>query len=76
MIDLIRMMDKGIYGAFMLYQDDKDFEGFKARIIHKVMTPNGSRETHPSNKGTGSSSATQPGGFQYPSTAIGSRRRT
>ena len=37
-------MDKGILGAFMLYQDDKDFEGFKARIIHKVMTPNGSRE--------------------------------
>lgn len=68
------MMDKGILGAFMLYQDDRDFEGFKARIIHKVMTPNGSRETHPSNKNTGSSSATQ-SGFQYPSTAVGGRRR-
>ena len=43
-IELIKMKDKGILGAFMLYQDDRDFEGFKARIIHKVMTPNGSRE--------------------------------
>ena len=38
------MKDKGILGAFMMYQDDKDFEGFKARIIHKVLTPSGSRE--------------------------------
>lgn len=28
----------------MLYQDDKDFEGFKARIIHKVLSPACSRE--------------------------------
>ena len=53
------MMDKGILGAFMLYQDDKDFEGFKARIIHKVMTPNGSRENR--EKGTINSSATTAG---------------
>jgi hypothetical protein len=39
------MKDKGILGAFMLYQDDRDFEGFKARVIHKVITPNASRET-------------------------------
>lgn len=38
------MKDKGILGAFMLYQDDRDFEGFKARVIHKVITPTGSRE--------------------------------
>jgi hypothetical protein len=42
------MKDKGIIGAFMLYQDDKDFEGFKARVIHKILTPSGSRETQDS----------------------------
>ena len=44
-VNLIRMRDRGILGAFMLYQDDKDFEGFKARVIHKVLSPTGSRET-------------------------------
>jgi hypothetical protein len=39
------MKDKGIIGAFMLYQDDKDFEGLKARVIHKILTPTASRET-------------------------------
>lgn len=43
-VNLIRIKDKGILGAFMLYQDDKDFEGFKARVIHKVLTPSCSRE--------------------------------
>lgn len=28
----------------MLYQDDHDFEGLKARIIHKIQTPSSSRE--------------------------------
>ena len=73
MIELISMKDKGILGAFMLYQDDKDFEGFKARIIHKVMTPNGSREAKEYSKGTSSSATT--GGFQYPNTAAGGSRR-
>jgi hypothetical protein len=40
------MKDKGILGAFLLYKDDNDFEGFKARVIHKVLTPSGSRETN------------------------------
>ena len=74
-IDLISMKDKGILGAFMLYQDDKDFEGFKARIIHKVMTPNGSREAKEYSKGTGTSSSATTGGFQYPNTAVGGSRR-
>ena len=55
----------------MLYQDDRDFEGFKARIIHKVMTPNGSRENREAEY---AQSATSPG-FQYPGTAIGGSRR-
>jgi hypothetical protein len=33
------MKDKGILGAFLLFKDDNDFEGFKARVIHKVLTP-------------------------------------
>jgi len=45
LVTLVRFRDKGILGAFMLYQDDGDFEGFKARVIHKVLTPNSSRET-------------------------------
>jgi hypothetical protein len=44
-VNFIRMKDKGIIGAFMLYQDDQDFEGFKARVIHKILTPAVSRET-------------------------------
>jgi hypothetical protein len=53
------MKDKGILGAFLLYKDDNDFEGFKARVIHKVLTPSGSRETN--HLGTASSTTTLPG---------------
>jgi hypothetical protein len=53
------MKDKGIIGAFMLYQDDRDFEGFKARVIHKLVTPSVSRET------------TYTARFNFPSTAPG-----
>jgi hypothetical protein len=56
------MKDKGIIGAFMLYQDDRDFEGFKARVIHKILTPTASRETKDSAQ------------FQFPSTALGGQR--
>ena len=45
-ISLIQMRDNGILGAFQLYQEDGDLEGFKARVIHKVLTPNVSRETN------------------------------
>jgi hypothetical protein len=43
--NLIQMKDRGVLGALMLYQDDRDFEGFKARVIHKLLSPSGSRET-------------------------------
>ena len=66
------MKDKGILGAFMLFKDDNDFEGFKARVIHKVLTPSGSRETHSQNNGTASSSTTA--GFNYPATVMGAKR--
>ncbi len=58
-VNLIHMKDKGIIGAFMLYQDDRDFEGFKARVIHKLVTPSVSRET------------TYTARFNFPSTAPG-----
>jgi hypothetical protein len=65
------MKDKGILGAFLLYKDDNDFEGFKARVIHKVLTPSGSRETN--HLGTASSTTTA--GFNHPDTAMGAKRR-
>jgi len=43
-IQLVRMRDEGILGAFHAYRKDGDFDGFKMRIIHKVLTPTGSRE--------------------------------
>ena len=65
------MKDKGILGAFLLYKDDNDFEGFKSRVIHKVLTPSGSRETN--HLGTASSTTTA--GFNHPATAMGAKRR-
>lgn len=50
---------------------DNDFEGFKARVIHKVLTPSGSRETN--HLGTASSTTTA--GFNHPATAMGAKRR-
>jgi hypothetical protein len=44
-VNLIQMKDRGVLGALMLYQDDRDFEGFKARVIHKLLSPSGCRET-------------------------------
>jgi hypothetical protein len=43
-IQLVKMRDEGILGAFRAYKKDGDFEGFKMRILHKVITPTGSRE--------------------------------
>lgn len=82
-VNLIHMKDKGILGAFMLYQEDSDLEGFKARLIHKVVTPNVSRETgqprdylmFDSNGTPLTSSSTSTAGFQYPATALGGSRR-
>lgn len=69
-IQLVNMRDKGILGAFMLYQDDRDFEGFKARVLHKVLSPSVSREVRNEN-----ASSTSTAGFNYPATAVGRNRR-
>jgi len=56
-IQLVRMRDEGILGAFRAYRKDGDFDGFKMRIIHKILTPTGSREARPV-YGTSSSATT------------------
>ena len=43
----MRIRDEGIIGAFRAYRKDGDFDGFKMRIIHKILTPTGSREARP-----------------------------
>ena len=73
MIQLLKQKDKGIRGALFSYQDDNDIETLRNRIIHKVMTPSGSREDRNNGMGTLSSVATA--GFQqYPNTAMGRKR--
>lgn len=57
------MKDEGILGAFHAYRKDGDSDGFKMRIIHKVLTPTGSRENRSQAVGTSSSAATA--GFPY-----------
>jgi hypothetical protein len=63
------MKDNGILGALMLYQDDRDFEGLKARVIHKLLTPSSSREKPFEEK-----SRSRNPHFTYPSTALGGSR--
>lgn len=65
-IKLVHSKDKGVIGALMLYSEDYDFEGFKARILHKITA--GAREAAASQKSFGSQ-------FQYPSTALGGQRK-
>ena len=62
-IQLVRMRDEGILGAFHAYRKDGDFDGFKMRIIHKVLTPTGSRDNRSQALGSSSSAATA--GFAY-----------
>ena len=38
-IQKVRLRDSGIIGAYQLYLVDHDVEGFKARIIHRALTP-------------------------------------
>jgi hypothetical protein len=38
-IQKIRVRDSGIIGAYQLFLVDGDADGFKARIIHKALTP-------------------------------------
>ena len=35
----VRLRDGGIMGAYQLYLVDGDAEGFKARMIHRALTP-------------------------------------
>lgn len=38
-ISKVRLRDSGILGAYQLYLVDGDAEGFKARIIHRALSP-------------------------------------
>lgn len=60
-VNLVQMKDKGILGALMLYQDDRDLEGFKARVVDKVLTPSVSQRGTP----TMSQQSRSTPGFQY-----------
>ena len=44
-IEKIQNEDSGIMGAYRLYTTDRDLEGFKARIIHKLLGGNLGSET-------------------------------
>ncbi len=66
-ISLVHAKDRGIIGALMLYSEDFDFQGFKARILHKI-TSSGTREAAASKNSSHSA-------FQYPSTALGGQRK-
>ena len=57
----------------MLYLNDKDIDGFKSRVINKVLSPTDSRE----NRSGVPSSATTSGvqNTSAPGTAVGNRRR-
>lgn len=35
----VRLRDSGIMGAYQMYLVDMDAEGFKARIIHRALSP-------------------------------------
>jgi len=54
---MIQVRDNGTIGAFMLYLEDKDIEGFKARTIHKAVAS----ESREGNPGAALSSATTAG---------------
>lgn len=69
------MRDEGILGAFHAYRKDGDFDGFKMRIIHKVLTPTGSRENRSQVLGSSSSAATAGFPYQSPHTAVGGFRK-
>ena len=59
-IHLLRQKDKGIRGALISYQDDNDLIALRNRIIHKVLTPTGSRENR---QGLATSSSVNTAGF-------------
>ena len=59
-IHLLRQKDKGIRGALISYQDDNDLIALRNRIIHKVLSPSGSREDR---HGVATSSSATTAGF-------------
>jgi hypothetical protein len=70
-IQLVQIRDEGILGAFHAYRKDGDFDGFKMRVFHKVLTPTSSRETH----GTGNISSATTFQYVHPTTSMGGQRR-
>ena len=56
-IQLLKQKDKGVRGALISFQDDNDMFALRNRIIHKVLTPTGSREDRHGN-GLATSSST------------------
>lgn len=58
------MRDEGILEAFYAYRKDSDFEGFKMRIIQKVLTQTSLREES-NNQRVGTPSSATTAGFQY-----------
>ena len=74
-VQLLKQKDKGIRGALISFQDDNDMFALRNRIIHKVLTPTGSREDRHGNGITSSSSANTAGFQQNPATAVGRNRR-
>ena len=44
-IEKVQNEDSGIMGAYRVYTTDRDLDGFKARIIHKLLQGNFGSET-------------------------------
>ena len=64
MINLLKQKDKGIRGALISFQDDNDLVALRNRIIHKVVTPTGTREDRGAgNAGHASNSSVNTAGF-------------
>lgn len=40
---MVALNDSGVVGALKLYREDRDIEGLKARIYHKVLQAGSSR---------------------------------
>lgn len=76
----VRQRDSGIIGAYQLYLNDNDFDGFKSRIIHRALSPQIQAADHPSSASTANfnqsfSRASTAGGYR-PTTRENSRVRT
>lgn len=72
---LVRQKDKGIRGALISFQDDNDIVSLRNRLVHKILTPTGSREDRNAN-GVGTSSSATTAGFQQYSHGASRERQT